>query len=175
MTEILEILKYILPALVLFVTVWTMMRNFTERQSDKHKFELLAGNQKYVTPIRLQAYERIILFLERLSVDSMALRLQKTNMKSIHLQILMLSTIRNEFNHNLSQQLYMSTEAWTAVKYAKEQILRAVNVTASQIDPKLPASAFSKALMETYSEIDTRPIETALEIIKREARKYFGI
>ncbi len=175
MNEILEIIKYTLPALILFGTVWIIMRNMLEKESGKYKFELLAGNQKYVTPVRLQSYERIILLLERISVESMALRLQKPKMKSAHLQMLMLSTVRKEFNHNLSQQLYISSEAWTAVKYAKEQILRTVNVTASKTDPRTSATEFSKALMEVYSEIETRPIEAALEVIKREARRYFGM
>ena len=150
-----------------------VFRNYIE--SEKNKLQLLTGNQKYVTPVRLQAYERVILLLERITIESLALRIQKPNMKSIQLQILMLGTVRKEFNHNLSQQLYISTSAWLAVKNAKEQIVRAINLTGTKMNPKLNASDFSKALMQTYSEFESRPVETAIGIVKKEAERYFGM
>lgn len=175
MDNFLEILKYILPALIMLIGIWVLLKHFSDKESGKNKLQLLAGNQKYVTPVRLQAYERIILLLERITVESLALRIQKPKMKSIQIQILMLATVRKEFNHNLSQQLYISLNAWAAVRNAKEQVIRAINLTSTKMNPKLNASDFSKALMQTYSEFENRPIETALEIVKKEAERYFGM
>ena len=120
MDNFLEILKYILPSLIMIIGIWIILKHFSGKESEKNKLQLLTGNQKYVTPVRLQAYERVILLLERITIESLALRIQKPNMKSIQLQILMLGTVRKEFNHNLSQQLYISTSAWLAVKNAMD-------------------------------------------------------
>ena len=67
MTDFLEILKYILPALIVFLTTWLLMAFYAEKDKERHKMELATKNQKLLTPIRMQAYERLVLFLERIN------------------------------------------------------------------------------------------------------------
>ncbi|NPA45322.1 MAG: hypothetical protein GXO49_07300 [Chlorobi bacterium] len=170
MKEIIEILKYLLPLIVLLI-----LRHFAKVELTKQKFATIQGNNKLITPIRLQAYERIILLLERIKPDAMALRLQKQNLSAAQMQILLLGTVRKEFNHNLSQQLYISQESWGLVVNAKEQITRLINLTGTKMDKNATSSDFVRALIETYNDFEKKPIEFAIAAIKQEALMFFGM
>ena len=78
---------------------------------------------KLVTPIRLQAYERMALYLERISPDSLVLRCYQPGMSTHLLQGVMTKTIRDEWEHNLSQQVYISSEAWNRIRQAKDEMM----------------------------------------------------
>ncbi|MCF6184588.1 MAG: hypothetical protein L3J56_08190 [Bacteroidales bacterium] len=175
MNELFEISKYILPLIVLLVAVMIILNHFAKKEKLNLKYDIIKANNKLITPIRLQAYERIILFLERIRPDALALRLTKPGMTAKQLQLSMLSAVRNEFNHNLAQQIYLTDETWTAVIYAKEQIARLINLTGSKIDPNLKSNAFTAVLIDSYNEIDTKPVETCVGIVKNEAAQFFGI
>ncbi len=175
MSELFEISKYILPLIILLIALMIILNHFAKREKTKLKYDLIKANNKLITPVKLQAYERIILFLERIRPDALALRLTKPNMTSKQIQMQMLSAVRNEFNHNLSQQLYVSDETWTAVVYAKEQVTRMINFTGTKVDPKNVSQAFTAVLIEMYNDADTKPVETSVETVKKEAAMSFGI
>lgn len=176
MTEqILEILKYTLPSFILLITVYLVIRRFTEHDINKQKIDSFADNLKIVTPLRLQAYERLLLFLERITIESLALRLQKPGISARQLQVSMLEVVRKEFNHNLSQQLYVSNKSWNAVKNAKEQLSRIINLAGTQMNPQLKGHDFTKYAMDIYSQSNSAPVEAAILILKAEASKIFGI
>ena len=146
MTDLLEILKYILPAGVVLLTAWLLLKSFLNTQEEIQKKELKMKveelnlklkqeDKKYVTPIRLQAYERIVLFLERIAPQSMIFRVQKPGQKVYQLQNLLLKSIRDEYEHNLSQQLYISKERWGMVRLAKDEIVKLINTEAANVKP----------------------------------------
>src|ERR1700741_706539 len=114
MDELFEIVKIILPAGIVFITTYYLVKNFLDHESRKKTLDLKLANQAVITPIRLQAYERVVLFLERINPNSMVMRLNKTG-SAANFQGELLKTIRNEFEHNLSQQIYMSSKAWESV------------------------------------------------------------
>ncbi len=175
MNDFLEILKYILPLIVLLISVMVILNHFAKKDKMKLKYDVIKANNKLVTPVRLQAYERIILFLERIRPDTLALRLTKHNMSAKEMQMLMLLTVREEFSHNLSQQLYLTDETWAAVVYAKEQITRLINLAGTKVDPKSKSTVITAFLIEQYNDIDTKPIENTISKVKREAAQFFGI
>lgn len=174
METFLEILKYTLPSALMLTGFFFIFRQFTQQNKDKYKYELFAGNQKIVSPIRLQAYERLVLFLERIRFESLIVRSQNPQMTVKQLQKSMLNEIRNEFNHNLSQQLYISPEAWNAVVGAKEQMIRIINLVAAK-EAKSTSMQMSRSLIENYTQGDSFPIETAIAFLKREAQNNFGM
>lgn len=175
MTDIIEISKYLLPLIILLIAVLLILKHFAKNELTKQKFATIQGNNKLITPIRLQAYERIILLLERIKPDAMALRLQKQNLSANQMQILLLGTVRKEFNHNLSQQLYISHGAWEVVVNAKEQITRLINLTGTKMNKDASSSDFVRALIETYNDFEKKPIEHAIYAIKKEALMFFGM
>ncbi len=175
MNDLIEITKYLLPLIVLLIAVLMILNHFAKREKTKLRYDIIKSSNKITTPIRLQAYERIILFLERIRPDTLALRIIKPKMSAKQIQREMLKTIRNEFNHNLSQQLYVSDETWAAAVYAKEQITRLINLAGTKVEKEANSQAFTAVLIDMYNDIENKPIETAIKTVKKEAVTFFGI
>jgi len=175
MIEILEILKYILPAGIVFLTSYSFFNSKLKSEENKEKYQLLIGNQKLITPLRLQAYERIALLLERISPESLTVRLQSPTINARQLHSLMISTVRSEFDHNLSQQIYISSNSWAALKNAKENLIKAINIAGTKVAKDATSTEFSISLFEAYGEFEKDPIEGALEVIKVEIRQFFSL
>jgi hypothetical protein len=166
-----DILKITIPALIVFLTAWILLKNMISLDQDKRRQEIILQNSRTVTPIKLQAYERIILFLERISLESLLVRISTTDMSSSQLHTAMLSTIRNEFEHNLSQQIYMSPRAWEVVKNARSNMIRIINTEAETMAPESSGLALSQKLLERIIEIESEPTRAAIDYIKAEVAK----
>jgi hypothetical protein len=175
MSVFVELTKYLLPLIVLLIAVLLILNHFAKRENAKQRYELIKGNNKLITPVRLQAYERLILFLERIKPDALALRIKQTNMNALQMQIMMLDTLRQEFNHNLTQQLYISEKTWSAVINAKEQITRLINLTGTKMNKNSTFNEFAASFIEMYNEFENKPIENTIQVIKREAVEMFGL
>ena len=126
---------------------------------------------KVVTPIRLQAYERMALFLERISPDSLVLRCYQPGMDLKLLQGVMTKNIRDEWEHNLSQQVYLDPAVWARIREAKDEMINLVNSSAVTLtdtdDPtRLAASIFASAAQHL-------PTDKALEELHREINELF--
>lgn len=163
-----EIIKFSVPALLVLAAAYIVMKNFMDQQIQNSKINLKLTNAKIITPIRLQAYERLVMFMERITPENLLVRVYQPGMTSQQFHIELLKTIRNEYEHNLSQQVYVSDEAWEAIKNAKESILRLINTIASSEKGKESAQNFSQLALETYNSVDTNPTESAIELLKRE-------
>jgi len=168
-----EILKLILPAGIVFLTAFYSIKKFLDNEQKKRLIELRKDGQKVVAPIRLQAFERVTMYLERISPNMLINSLHKQGMSARMLQEEMLSTIRNEFNHNLSQQVYMSNEAWLRVKNAKEEMIKIINVTASKVGDHGSGTELSKIILQLAMKIDKFPTDLAIDYLKDELRKSF--
>ncbi|MFO8236621.1 MAG: hypothetical protein R6U04_14585 [Bacteroidales bacterium] len=168
-----EILKYTIPAFIVFVTAFFTLRMLMKNDQKKRNHELILKNQNLITPIRLQAYERLTLFLERISPDALVMRLNKENMTVSQMQNEMLKTIRSEFDHNLSQQIYVSPQAWLMVKNARENVVKLVNTTAQEFKSGDPAIKLSKSLLQKIMESENTPTKGAIQYLKKEVKNYF--
>lgn len=127
---------------------------------------------KVVTPIRLQAYERMALFLERISPDSLVLRCYQPGMDLKLLQGVMTKNIRDEWEHNLSQQVYLAPGTWARIREAKDEMVNLVNSSAVTLtdtdDPtRLAASIFASAAKHL-------PTDKALEELHKKINELFG-
>jgi hypothetical protein len=174
MEEILELLKYLLPSAVVFLSAYLVLRAFMRREQDRLRNQRVLDNQKMITPVRLQAYERMTLFLERISPESIIMRNQKGNLKSKMFHTVLVSAIRSEFEHNLSQQIYVSAETWQMVRNAKENMLKLVNTSMSEVPDDSPAIELSKMILGKSVEVQYSPTGAALKHIKKEVGGLFG-
>ncbi len=165
---VLEILKITIPGLIVFFTAYFVLKQVLKKETDMRKAEIVLQNKRIITPIRLQAYERIILFLERISPNSVIVRLQTPNMTVQQLHKEMLVLIRSEFEHNLSQQLYLSIDAWEMVRNAKEKTIQLVHLCMEDIDSNANAFKLSQAIFEKLIEIETSPTQEAINFLKKE-------
>lgn len=169
----LEILKYTVPALViLFVTLF-LVRAFLKNAEKQRNIELMTKSHEITIPLRLQAYERIIIFLERISIESLLMRQNQPGMSSMQLHTELLSAIRSEFEHNLSQQLYISVKGWEMVKSARAQMIKIINTAAEKTNPTTPAIELNKKILENISEYSKSPTQLAIDFLKSEAHGLF--
>jgi hypothetical protein len=168
-----EILKYILPSLIVFLTTWYLVSRYFKSEDQKRIQQLSLNNQNLITPLRLQAYERIILYLERINPESLVMRLNKQGQTCQQLQHEMLSAIRAEYEHNLSQQIYISHKSWEMMKNAKNSTIQLINETAEKTDQDLSSINLSKAILETIMAKEKNPSSEAILFIKKEINKLF--
>ena len=173
MEALLEILKYTLPALVVFLTVLVMIRNWSRNEDKRRKNEFNMHLTDDILPVRLQAYERSILLLERISPDSMILRISRSDFTTRQMHQELLSNITSEFEHNIAQQTYISTEAWDKMKSAKNQIINLVNETAKEVKPDSPGPTLGKLILERLSELKNPPSQVAIDYLKGEVKTLF--
>ncbi len=171
MQDLLYSLRYVLPSVVVFLTAYYLLREFFQNQSRQRKFDLMGEKIRISLPLRLQAYERIILLLERISPNSLVMRVYQPGLSVKEFHQLLIKSIRDEFSHNLSQQLYVSIQAWEMIKNAKEEMIRQINTSAARLDEKATATDLSNKLLEmSVEKLATR---RALDFLKEEARKNF--
>lgn len=167
-----DILKFILPAGIVFLTTYYLVKNFLNHENNKRAFDLKLSNQTLITPIRLQAYERVILFLERINPSSLVMRSNKA-VSAPMLQGELLKTIRSEFEHNLSQQIYMSNKAWEAVIKAKEETIKLINVSSTKVSPQASGMELAQAIIAVSAQLTELPTKLAIDLIKREIGREF--
>lgn len=173
--EFLEILKYVLPSVVVLLTAYLMLKQFLKKDEEKQNTELakkrmdmMIEAQKTRLPVVMAAYERLVLLLERIEPQSIMARTVEPNMMAIELQKALLITIRAEFEHNYSQQLYVSDNAWKAVKDSKEVIIQLINTSAQTVAMDAKASELGKKIIDNYASLEASPIDAAISILKQE-------
>ena len=168
-----DLIKIIIPAGIVLYAMFLTVKAMLQKQNEAKIIEIKAKNKEIVLPIRLQAYERMSLFLERISPDQIIKRVQKSEMNVAELQYLILNEIREEFNHNLSQQVYMSDEAWKIIKNAKEELIMVVNQSAKELDPEAKSIELVKKIYEESLEKKIDSIEYGLSFLKHEIQQDF--
>lgn len=168
MENVYDLLKLTIPALLVIVTAWIVIRSMLKNDQERRRQELVLLNAKTIAPIRLQAYERIILFLERISLESLLVRVSSPDMTASQLHSALLATIRAEFEHNLSQQIYMTPQAWEVVRNARSNMIKIINTEMEKLQANTPGMVFSKQLLEKVMEMDKEPTRAAIDYVKAE-------
>ena len=167
-----EILKIVLPALIVFITAYFLFRDMLENDQRRREFEFRVIHAKEMAPIKLQAYERLTLFLERISPESMLVRHSPQDLNVAEYHQILLSAIRQEFEHNLSQQIYVSQVLWETIRGAKEKLVTVINKSAEELDQKGSGYELSKKIFNNYLDEDPAPVALALSDLKKEVGKF---
>ena len=166
METVLEILKYVIPSLVLFATVYFMLKQFIDGQARMKLMEFKQKKAERNLPVRLQAYERLALLCERMRVTNLFYRLNQKSMNRDSLVQAMLISVQKEFEHNLSQQIYVSDSLWKIVQLAKDETLAIINEAAAE------EGDFFIALSRANQRRQNDPVDQALSAIRQEATFY---
>lgn len=168
-----DILKIVLPALLVLLTAYLLIDKLLRNEEKRRNFELHKNSQSIITPIRLRAYERLILVLERTTPNTLILSVAKPKMTNLELHTQLLASIRQEFSHNLSQQIYVSNDVWNYIRGAQESLLRLVNTCAAKCNPNESASVLAEGIIQVYNGSEQTPTDLAMEKLKNEVRNYF--
>jgi hypothetical protein len=173
MNTLLELIKILVPASVVLYAVFLMVRTFISKEIELKKIEVRGRSIETVLPIRLQAYERITLFLERISPQALVFRLANPAQSAQEFHRVLLDEIRNEYNHNVSQQVYMSEYVWNMVKNAKEELTASINEVASVLATDSKAIDLSRQLLQHILDKKEDSVAVALSELKKEIQQTF--
>jgi hypothetical protein len=174
MEEVLiEFGKILIPASVVLYAVYLLVRSQIQKEVDLKKLEVRGRSMDTVLPARLQAYERMTLFLERISPQNLLVRLNNPSFSAREFHQLLLQEIRNEYNHNVSQQVYMTHEVWDLIKNAKEDLIVSINEAAQEIPGDSSGTELSKKIFEKFISKPVDLINHALIELKNEIQRIF--
>ncbi len=168
-----NLILIIVPSGVVFLTTFYILKKFFENEEKKRMVELSKVNSATLTPIRLQSYERLVLYMERITPDNLVMRTYRKGMNAQKLREDLLATIRTEFEHNLSQQIYVSKAGWELVKAAKEEVIQLINVAATKVQENDSGIELSKVVVTMTSHLDRVPTQVAIDYLKKEVGQSF--
>lgn len=173
MNALIEYGKILLPASIVLYAVYLTVRTFINKEIELKRLEVRSHSIETILPNRLQAYERICLFLERISPPSLLLRLNNPGYSAREFHKLLLDEIRNEYNHNVSQQIYMSEEVWNMVRNGKEDLVIMINEASAGMSAEATSLELSRKIFELSLEKKVEPISHALVELKKEIQQTF--
>lgn len=166
--RILDLLSYTIPSMVTGIVAYYFFVNHTKNEERKMKFEILKENQKLGLPIKLQAYERMTLFLERINPSNLLLRVSSVNNDKNAYAASIINTIEQEYEHNIAQQIYISEKCWSVIiasKNATIQLIKKNEIDESVKTAQELREAILKKTLNTPS-----PSSTSLAFIKNEVK-----
>ena len=173
MDYILDLLKIILPAGIVLYGMYLVVVSFLSKEREKLLVDLKTQNTQVVLPIRLQAAERLCLLLERITPNNLVRRSNPSQLTAAELHPMLLSEVREEFNHNLSQQVYFSEETWEAVRRAVEDVITLLNLSRQSLQADASGMELAKAIFAQSLDQKNDTITFALRKIKTEVQLYF--
>lgn len=168
-----EILKYILPALVVFVTVYYLMKQYLDQQYKLSQLEMRKDQYDNTLPIKLQAYERLAMFCERISADNLSYRLMSSTTDAKSLANGMLIAIQQEWEHNLSQQIYVSDKLWSIISLAKNNEQSTITDAAQLMSSGSSANDLIEEILNIKSKQQMNPLGAAARALKEEVQLLF--
>lgn len=165
---VLEILKYVIPSLVVFATAYYLLRQHLRAQYNMRAMELKQRNTDATIHLKMQAYERLALFCERISLPQLLFRIQGHDLPSGAYQSSLIMAVQQEYEHNFSQQIYVSDRLWQIVDLAKNQVAELVETIGDSIPESASGPNRQNLYLQQYELMGVDPTRIALEAIKKE-------
>jgi len=164
-----ELLKYTLPSVVVFLTAYLLIRQYVEQEQRKYLARQNKEMLQHSLPLKLQAYERLALFLERIRISSLLMRFVTPESDAVSTCKLLMLGVQQEFEHNMVQQIYVSDKLWEIVLLAKNETLHAIDVALQEFEGK-EVGALRNHLNSRVQADTSRIIDAALEGIRKELK-----
>ena len=170
---IFQIALIIVPAGAVLMTAIYFIRRETEKELRNSQLELKKQRQTFFLPNRVDAYQRIILLMERIHPNSLVMRHNNPGLPAAAMQMKLLESIRSEYEHNIAQQMFISPQAWEVVRKAKDETVKIINLAGQQMGPTSNGMDLSSKIFEIVAEVGTLPTEIAVTALKEEVQKLF--
>jgi len=164
--RIIDLFLYAIPTLITGFIAYYFFREHTKNEDGRRRFLLKKDMQVKALPLRLQAYERMTIFLERISPSKLLIRISPKSSKKESYEALLIHTIEHEFEHNLSQQIYVSDRCWSIITAAKNATIQLVR-KASLLEKTDTADKLREVVLTEMME-RRPPSDAALSFIKDE-------
>ena len=162
-----------ITSISIIIIVYLFLKRQSQKEQVNLEVELKKQRQEYFLPNRVEAYERAILLMERLHPNSLVMRLNNPSLHAKIMQTEYLKTVREEFDHNITQQLFISPIAWKLLRDSKEELVKLINLAASQLPENATANDLSAKIFELVAQLEKLPSEVATEFLKIEFQELF--
>lgn len=169
-SSILEIIKFIVPALVVFGTIYYLSKQFFENQRKLEGLKNQRNDMESIRLIKLTAYERLSLFCERIDLSSLAMRLVSKDMTANELRQAMIISVQTEYEHNIAQQIYVSEKLWDIISFAKAETISIIKIASDGLAPEATSFDLLNGIKEKISKININPAEQARKAIRSEVK-----
>lgn len=164
--KIIELLCSLLPALIVGVIAYYFFKQHIENEAGRRRFLLQKDLQKEAFPLRLQAYERMALFLERIAPSKLLIRINPTSSNKDDYESLIIASIEQEFEHNLAQQIYLSDACWNIIAAAKNATIQLIRKS-NMLEKTDTANKLREVVLTELIDKQS-PSKAALAYIKQE-------
>ena len=164
-----EVLKITLPALIVLATTYVLLKNYLDKQYQLKSIELRESQQRITLPMKLQAYERLSLFTERINLPNLVFRLRAEDSTVAALRVALMLAVQQEYEHNITQQVYVSRNLWQIIQLTKDNVVSLVDEVANTLAPDAPADELAARLLQFADRQEVSLQTRALEAIKKEA------
>ncbi|MCH2490832.1 MAG: hypothetical protein MK211_11840 [Flavobacteriales bacterium] len=170
-SQILSYVAYLLPAIVVGVIAYYFFKGHTANEEGRRRYLIQKEAQNKVLPMRLQAYERMTLFLERMDPNKLLLRVKPFSDDVSKYEELLIKNIEQEYDHNLTQQIYLTQECWNLVNAAKNATIHIIRQAAMH-EKENNADALRQYVLQNFME-EVTPSQKALVYVRKEVSELF--
>jgi hypothetical protein len=170
---LLDILKYTVAGLGIVWIAFYLLKPYLDRSEKVQLIELRKTISAQTLPLKLQAYERVVLFIERINPSNLLIRLNNPDYSAAELYMLIVAELRNEYQHNVTQQIYVSANTWAIVKRLKDETLGVVNNAIKDLPETATGLELSRTILTQISQSEKNPYDIGLSLIRKELEELF--
>ncbi len=170
-TQIISYIAYLLPAIVVGVVAYFFFKGHTANEEGRRRYLVQKEAQKQILPMRLQAYERITLFLERIDPNKLLVRVKPFSDSKDDYENLLIKNIEQEYEHNLTQQIYITPECWNLVNAAKNATIHIIR-QATMHEKDGDVDKMRAYILQNFME-EISPSQKAMAYVKNEVAELF--
>ncbi len=170
-SQIIGYFAYLLPAIVVGIVAYYFFKGHIQNEEGRRRYLIQKEAQNQVLPLRLQAYERVTLFLERIDPKKLLLRVKPFSDAVQQYENLLIQSIDNEFEHNIAQQIYVSADCWNTVTAAKNATAQLIRKTA--MNEKVDTADKLREMLLNHFMGEVTPSQKALAYVKQEVKELF--
>lgn len=170
---LLDIVKYTVAGLGVVWIAFYLLKPYLDRNENIQLAELKKNISGQTLPLRLQAYERVVLFIERINPTNLLVRLNNPDYSAAELYMLIVAELRNEYQHNVTQQIYVSPKTWAIVKRLKDETLALVNNAIKDLPESATGLELSRLVLAKVSASENNPYDAGLALIRQELEQLF--
>ena len=168
-----DVLKFIIAGTVVVYIAWQIIKSELDKVNQASLIELKKTSLTTTLPLRLQAYERLTLFIERINPANMLVRVHVAGTTVREIQQFLIAEIRTEYQHNITQQLYVSAQAWAIMNRIKDDTISLINNTAIGLSPEASSVELSKVILTHLANLEDNPYEAGLMLLKHDMQHFF--
>lgn len=172
-TSLFDLIKSTVAGLIIVLAVFYLIKPYLDRLEKQQLIGLKQNQHHEALLLRLQAYERLVLFIDRINPVNLLVRLNDHSYSAGELHYLVLTEIRNEYQHNVTQQVYVSNTAWEILQRVKNDTTSLVNSAIKALPLQASGLDFGKLILEQISRMESNPYEIATALIRNEAGQLF--